>query len=82
VSWTKTADADEVDFMVKVTKSFAETFENLLMCLKNTAGPGHSFSIVVDPDSDAPETFGMDGDGSDHIRSIERAGGSDERESS
>ena len=78
MGWTKLAEEDtDVTFMVKVTKSFAEEFERMLTHLKGTAGSGHSFSIVVDPESNEPETFGMDGDGSDHIRSVERMVGGD-----
>ena len=38
---------------------------------------GHSFSIVIDPDSKEKETFGWDGDGSDRIDSIVRLNGKD-----
>ena len=48
-----------------------ETLLPLLECLKTTAGVGHSFSIVVDPDdSEHRKEFGMDGDGNAHILSI------------
>ncbi len=48
------------------------SLEKLLNKIKYTGNIGHSFSIVVDPDSsDYKESFGWDGDGSDHIGKIQ-----------
>ena len=44
--------------------------ENLLNYIKKNGNTGHSFNIVVDPDSDNEESFGWDGDGSDYIEEI------------
>lgn len=76
MKWIKKAyDAkNDVTFKVTVTESFADEFEQMLTYLKKSAGTGHSFSIVADPEAkDKAGKFSMDGDGSDHIRTIERA---------
>lgn len=39
--------------------------------LKARANPGHSFSVVSDPDDSEPGRFGFDGDGPFFIRDIE-----------
>lgn len=46
------------------------TLEDLLNYIKGLGNTGHSFSIVVDPKSDAEKKFHWDGDGSDSIKSI------------
>jgi hypothetical protein len=62
---------DDVTFEVKVTKDYADQFEKMLEAMQKTAGVGHSFSIILDPEGDE-QKFGMDGDGSDHITEIKR----------
>jgi len=48
-----------------------ETLIPLIEYIKQTADPGHSFDIVVDPDmSETRKSFGMDGDGAAYIHSI------------
>lgn len=42
----------------------------LISTIKKLANPGHSFSVVVDPNSKDSETVFIDGDGSDHIGSV------------
>jgi len=43
----------------------------LLKYIGDTANPGHSFDVVVDPDSkDYRKSFGIDGDGSFHLKQI------------
>lgn len=42
----------------------------LINAIKKLANPGHSFSVVVDPDSKDSETVFIDGDGSDRINSV------------
>lgn len=44
---------------------------SLLNYIKDIGNVGHSFSIIVDPDSDDTKNFGWDGDGSDYIEKIE-----------
>jgi len=45
--------------------------EDLLNYIKSTGNIGHSFDIVVDPDTkDYTKRFGWDGDGGDSIRTI------------
>jgi len=45
--------------------------EELLSYIKGTAGKGHSFSVVVDPDNlDYKSSFYIDGDGSCRIKDI------------
>lgn len=66
------AGADSVTFSVEVTPSFADTFQELLEDLKATAGMGHTFRLVVDPQAAHPRQFEIDGDGADHIKAISR----------
>lgn len=42
----------------------------LISTIKKLADPGHSFNVVVDPDSKDSETVFIDGDGSDRINSV------------
>lgn len=43
----------------------------LITYIKQLAGPGHSFSVIVDPDSsENRKSFGMDGDGSFAIQEV------------
>lgn len=75
MKWIKKAydGKNDVTFKVTVTESFADEFEQMLKYLKASAGTGHSFSIVADPEAkDKAGKFSMDGDGSDHIRDIQR----------
>lgn len=57
-------DCDDVD----------DSLEKLLNCIKETGNVGHSFTIVVDPDSSKKnggnQKFGWDGDGRDFIGNI------------
>jgi hypothetical protein len=63
---------DDATLIVKTNKAGAEALVPLLTHIKKAGDPGHSFSIVVDPDcSDYRETFGWDGDGSDRIKDIQ-----------
>lgn len=75
MTWFKQAGVpkeDQVTFSVSVTKQFADSFEELLHDLKATAGMGHTFSIVVDPDEKGGRKYSMDGDGSEHIVEFKR----------
>lgn len=45
-------------------------FSRLIEHIKTITSPGHSFDVIVDPDSSEKQTFFMDGDGSFHIKSI------------
>ncbi len=48
-----------------------DSLENLIEYIRVTANPGHSFSVVVDPDmSEHRKSFGIDGDGSFFIKKI------------
>jgi|GEM_PF-778499 len=48
------------------------SIQDLLEYLKKTAGGGHSFDVIVDPDNpDHEKQFGIDGDGADEIYSIQ-----------
>lgn len=42
----------------------------LINAIRKLANRGHSFNVVVDPDSKDSETVFIDGDGSDHIGSV------------
>jgi hypothetical protein len=45
--------------------------------VRRLAAPGHSFSVVVDPDvteAEGKQSFGMDGDGSFYIKDIKLDG--------
>lgn len=44
--------------------------KSLIEYIGKIGNVGHSFSIIVDPDSDNEERFDWDGDGADSIRSI------------
>jgi len=72
--WVSEADAyEDVEITIKCTKSAAEeSLLKLISYIRANGGPGHSFSIIVDPDGDTGQTqrFGFDGDGSDAIREI------------
>lgn len=49
-----------------------DTLEKLLDCVKKTGNIGHTFNIVVDPESkEGAEKFEWDGDGSDAIFDIQ-----------
>jgi hypothetical protein len=68
------AYSDEMVLTVKCNRTAAEALEPLLNHIRKTGGVGHTFSIVVDPDSsDYRKTFGFDGDGPDRIGSVEIA---------
>jgi hypothetical protein len=57
----------EVSFVCK-SGDGTHSLVNMLEQIRRQAAPGHSFSIVVDPDvKSEAESFGFDGDGSDHI---------------
>ena len=48
------------------------SLQKLLECIRDNASSGHSFNIVVDPgDPEREKTFGIDGDGTDHIYAID-----------
>ena len=47
----------------------------LIDYIQRTAGPGHSFEVVVDPDMrENRKSFGIDGDGSFYIQEIKKDG--------
>lgn len=46
------------------------TLEKILNSIKSVGNMGHTFSIVIDPDSNEGEKFEWDGDGSDSIQEI------------
>jgi hypothetical protein len=71
---TKTAMEKHI-VCVTVTGDAPETLVRMFNHIKSITTVGHSFPIVVDPDdSEYKETFGMDGDGADHIVKIELDG--------
>lgn len=45
--------------------------ESLIRCIKGFSDPGHTFAVIVDPDSPDSNTFSIDGDGSFRITNIE-----------
>ena len=59
---------------ITITCNNATAYESLIPLLKHIqsmGSPGHSFDIVVDPDSsDYKKSFGFDGDGSHFIKEI------------
>lgn len=73
---------DQTTFKVVVSKPFADGFEDLLNYIKGRSDPGHSFAVVVDPGDEGEESFGVDGDGSEHILSVTREGDEGRVESS
>lgn len=61
----------EVDVVVTVNGAYVKEFIKLVSSMKMASDPGHSFSIIVDPDNkDYQYNSGMDGDGSDRIIDI------------
>ena len=74
-----------IAFTVKADSDAPEELARMMAYIKRTADIGHSFDIVVDPDTpDYKQSFGMDGDGSDHIidlwldgKKVEWKGGAD-----
>jgi len=67
---------------ITITANDSEgNLEKMLNLIKELGNSGHSFSIVIDPDSDNEETFSWDGDGSDKIDSIESESTEEEEES-
>ena len=48
-----------------------QRLKDLAEYIAETANVGHSFKVVVDPGEEAEKRFGFDGDGSDHIQSVE-----------
>jgi hypothetical protein len=46
----------------------------LLNYISILSAPGHSFDVVVDPDSDDEKSFGMDGDGRFYIKYLKKNG--------
>lgn len=62
-------NSTEVSFRVR--SDAAITIPKLLDYIARLGAPGHSFSIVVDPDdSENRRSFGFDGDGADRIDDI------------
>jgi ribosomal protein S2 len=58
----------------KMTITYRDTdhmLEKIIEGIKDLGNPGHSFSIVLDPDGDHPIKCGWDGDGSCMIKNIE-----------
>lgn len=53
-----------------IVRDRENNLEELLNYIKDTGNVGHSFSIIVDPDSSTKKRFGWDGDGHDYIKSI------------
>lgn len=47
-----------------------DQIEELLEYIKEIANYGHSFTVVVDPNNDYEKKFYIDGDGLDHINTI------------
>lgn len=65
----KTEGFSEISFKVK--GDAANSLVRMLHHIKSTGSIGHSFQIVVDPDSsEYRETYGFDGDGADRIDDI------------
>jgi hypothetical protein len=55
---------------VACSNSGAEQLNKLIEYIKTNGNTGHSFSIIVDPESETEEKFFWDGDGSDSIGDI------------
>lgn len=54
-----------------VTSDQDDELQGLIEYIKSVGNNGHSFSIIVDPDTkDYTKTFDWDGDGGDSIQSI------------
>jgi len=54
-----------------VCKDTEDELENLIEYIRKIGNMGHSFDIVVDPDtSDYKRNFGWDGDGADTIKYV------------
>lgn len=49
----------------------------LLQTIKVIANSGHTFDIIVDPHSESPRSFEIDGDGACYIKSIDLFDSSD-----
>lgn len=46
------------------------SLEKLIQYIADSANVGHSYEVIVDPDSDGKKSFGIDGDGPFHIFSV------------
>jgi len=62
---------DEIEVSFKIKGDGKSDIVEMLKRISDIGGIGHSFEIVVDPESsEYRETFGFDGDGADRIDDI------------
>lgn len=68
----KKAEGDnKTTLVVTASKEGAESLKKLLECIKEKGNVGHSFSIIVDPETkENNKTYDWDGDGGASIKSI------------
>jgi hypothetical protein len=65
-----TKDAGTEEELVVVVRDPDDSLIDFLKALARHANPGHTFTVIMDPEGDNQETFGFDGDGSFRIVSI------------
>jgi hypothetical protein len=73
----KQADDESATLTVKFSRrgDGSQSMSDMLAYIGKIGGHGHSFGITVDPgDSEYERKFGFDGDGADHITSVELDG--------
>lgn len=73
------SENDDYKFLELKCRDYDNNLENLLKCIKDLSTAGHSFQVIVDPDSENSykRTFGIDGDGCDQLIEIKRKEGED-----
>lgn len=70
LSLLKTDSNKDFKTMTIVYRDYDGMLEHIIEGIKTLGNPGHSFSIILDPDGDKPIKCGWDGDGSCFIKDI------------
>lgn len=66
--WQKNSNMEKI---VIRCRDYDNSLKDLLNYIKKIGNTGHSFNIIVDPDTkDCRKSFSWDGDGSDYIKDI------------
>lgn len=70
----KTGDATKYQKVMVTLRDPDGSLVKFLEALASHANPGHSFTVIMDPDSDRQEEFGFDGDGAFYIDNVAAEG--------
>jgi len=65
-------EQDDNTILKIIVRDPEDSLFRLIDHIMRTANPGHSFDVIVDPNSEDEKSFGMDGDGSFYIKSIKK----------